>query len=56
MPTIVAGLPDELARCATWDGGHGRTPDDLLSWNLGRARAAEVESAGAGEARPVGCP
>ncbi|MCM3659406.1 DUF4173 domain-containing protein [Georgenia satyanarayanai] len=55
-PTIVAGLPEHLARCATWDWGHEPVPDDLLSWNLGRARAAEVDGAAAGTVQPVGCP
>jgi two-component system, OmpR family, sensor histidine kinase BaeS len=44
-PTIVAGLPEDLARCAVGpaDGvENGTGADDLLSWNLGRARAAEV--------------
>ena len=44
-PTIVAGLPRDLAACSLPRGQH--LPDDLASWNLGRARAvdARVDSA-----------
>ncbi|GAA4432823.1 hypothetical protein GCM10023169_39020 [Georgenia halophila] len=45
-PAIVEGLPTDLVGCvaswdaASWDAGD-RNPDDLLAWNLGRARAQE---------------
>lgn len=53
-PTIAAGLPTHLARCALRDGQ--RETDDVLSWNLSRARAQEV-SGGALSMPPVGeCP
>lgn len=42
-PTIVAGLPGDLAACVL----AGSTPaprDDLLGWNLGRSRAADASA------------
>ena len=52
VPTIVAGLPEELAACATWH--REGSADDLLAWNLGRARAAEVGGGVTGQ--PSDCP
>jgi hypothetical protein len=43
MPTIVAGLPADLAACSVSRGQD--LPHDLLSWNLGRARAVDVRVA-----------
>ena len=41
VPAIRAGLPAEMASCAiTQIQNSTRTPDDALSWNLGRSRAA----------------
>jgi hypothetical protein len=40
VPAVVAGLPEDLQRCALPQGAP--PPDDVLGWNLGRARAAEL--------------
>ncbi|MFH5822955.1 DUF4153 domain-containing protein [Georgenia sp. AZ-5] len=54
-PTIVEGLPEDLARCVV-GAQLDRSPDDVLSWNLGRARAAQLDGS-SGAAEPVtGCP
>lgn len=42
-PTIVAGLPGDLAACVL-AGSTPAPPDDLLGWNLGRSRAAEASA------------
>ena len=39
-PTIVGGLPTDLATCVL--AGQPTQPDDVLGWNLGRARAADL--------------
>ncbi|MCK6209391.1 DUF4173 domain-containing protein [Georgenia sp. EYE_87] len=52
-PAIVDGLPARLARCAVGVPDDA-APRDLLSWNLGRARAAGLAPA-AGADRS-GCP
>ncbi len=56
VPVIHERLPREVAQCVTEDrGGPQVFEDDLLSWNLGRARA---QSALEGDGRPsasAGC-
>lgn len=54
-PVIEQGLPADLARCVVTQQ---RAPeaDDWLSWNLGRARAADVPGYGEPAALPVDCP
>ena len=56
VPVIHERLPREVAQCVTEDrGGPQVFEDDLLSWNLGRARA---QSALEGDGRPsasTGC-
>jgi hypothetical protein len=55
MPTIVAGLPADLAACSVSRGQD--LPHDLLSWNLGRARAVDVRVAPAPPPNGLGaCP
>ncbi|PFG41319.1 signal transduction histidine kinase [Georgenia soli] len=46
VPAVVDGLPEELQRCALPAAEDAR-PDDLLEWNLGRSRAAELVPSGA---------
>ncbi|KAE8765164.1 DUF4173 domain-containing protein [Georgenia thermotolerans] len=60
VPAIVDGLPEDLAACAL-PHAHA-AEDDLLAWNLGRARA-EASAATAGGTGPAsdagdrtGCP
>lgn len=57
-PVIAERLPGEVARCILTASAAARTPDDVLSWNLGRARARSAladlgvaQATGAG----VGC-
>ncbi|GAA4286184.1 hypothetical protein GCM10022262_05430 [Georgenia daeguensis] len=52
-PAIVEGLPASLARCAVGVPDGART-GDLLSWNLGRERAAGLTPAGGADR--TGCP
>ena len=53
--TVLAGLPDDQARCAL--GGREAASDDWLEWNLGRTRAADAREAPVDAARvPAGCP
>ena len=52
-PTILAGLPTDLATCITADQPDVRD-DDVLSWNLGRSRAAGL-GVGGGQDRGVDC-
>jgi hypothetical protein len=55
MPTIVAGLPADLAACSVPRGQD--LPHDLLSWNLGRARAVDAGVASASPATGLAaCP
>ncbi|HET7821030.1 MAG TPA: DUF4153 domain-containing protein [Ornithinibacter sp.] len=43
-PTIIDGLPAQLAACVTQDSlGEPFPTDDWLSWNLGRQRATTAE-------------
>ncbi len=65
-PTIVEGLPERMAACVL---AHARADvivdgvpvaadgpgDDLLAWNLGRARATEAEQRLGGVVRPEEC-
>lgn len=53
-PTIADGLPEDLSRCILGDADSA-LGDDLLEWNLGRARAAALTT-GASAAPPVGQP
>ena len=53
IPAIVDGLPATLARCAV-GAPDGPGTDDLLSWNLGRARAAGLTPAATADRS--GCP
>lgn len=58
IPTLVAGLPADLAQCAVDPSAVDAAEEDgLLGWNLGRARAAEVAlEAGLGTvARSLDC-
>ncbi len=41
-PVIVERLPGELATCIVGSSGALEFPDDALSWNLGRSRAASA--------------
>nr|WP_307828351.1 DUF4173 domain-containing protein [Antrihabitans sp. YC2-6] len=42
VPTIVAGLPRDLAMCILLDKAGSNEPHDALEWNLGRARSADA--------------
>ena len=53
-PAIVTGLPGPLASCLLRDGT-APEPDDLLGWNLGRARAGQVAATVAAVQDPVTC-
>ncbi len=54
-PTIVAGLPPDLARCVR-GGPSTQTADDWLGFNLGRSRALEaVRSVPGGTLEPSSC-
>ena len=53
-PAIVTGLPGPLASCVLRDGTPTK-PDDLLGWNLGRARAGQVAATVAAVQDPVTC-
>jgi signal transduction histidine kinase len=53
-PTIVSGLPTELASCLTLAGPPLR-PDDLLGWNLGRSRALSLRATTPPSHDPVTC-
>ncbi|MEE6271779.1 DUF4153 domain-containing protein [Georgenia sp. MJ206] len=66
-PTIAAGLPAHLVACVAAAGSHVEVldgvptvvedaPADVLSWNLGRARAAEVRDPGPVTVAPSTCP
>lgn len=53
-PTIAARLPGPLADCVL--DRRPVDPDDLLEWNLGRARAAGLDGGGSPTAPGVECP
>lgn len=52
--TIIDGLPQDLARCAR--PGVPAIDDDLLGWNLGRARAAQAQRDAMAVELPEDCP
>ncbi len=52
-PTIVAGLPRDLATCIVAPAQD--TGDDLLAWNLGRERASDIGLAPLTEAESARC-
>lgn len=55
-PVIVDGLPEQYARCVV-GMGESVPQDDLLEWNLGRARAdAVVPGGGSDRIGQPGCP
>jgi signal transduction histidine kinase len=53
-PTIVSGLPTELASCLI-HAGLPPHPDDLLAWNLGRSRAGSLRATTPPTHDPVAC-
>lgn len=55
-PVIQQGLPAELAQCVIRQQPTAGSQDDLLGWNLGRARATDLPGYGSGRSRVGDCP